>query len=184
MQRDDFRREQYASLRREIESQQTRLYWTVVIGLLGVPAITHMVWDASTLVWPVLPLLVLVLIVMFLALQNQMMRVGRFIREHLESEVPAGDGWEGWLESKPQLRLMDKHFSACFIIIFFLYYFLALGFASYRLWLQALEDPSGNYFYFLYGAIACYTIATIWAIATLLMHWRESTSTAAPSSQK
>ncbi len=180
MDRNDFYREQFASLRREIEAQEMRIFWTVIIGLLGIPALTHLVWGAGTLVWLVLPFFVLVFILLFLAQQSQMMRAGRYIREQFEPSIGEPAGWETWLESRSRLRLMDKHFSGAFIIIFFVYYFTAIGMSIQRLWILAADDPSGLYTYFLAGAGATYCIATIWAIATLFWHWRTSMSTSAP----
>ncbi len=184
MDQNSFITQQFAALRREIESQQARLFWIVVIGLLGVPTLTHVVWSAGTLVWLALPFFVLVLILLFLAQQSQMMRAGRYVREHIENRLTDMQGWESWLESRSALRLMDRHFSACFIVIFFAYYFLSIGMAIHRLWMDAVEDPSGLYWRFVYCAGAVYAIATIWAIATLFWHWKSSTSTTAPLPNK
>ena len=47
-----------------------RLFWCVVIGLLETPVLTHIVWEAGSPLWAVLPFLVLVLILSFLSQQN------------------------------------------------------------------------------------------------------------------
>jgi hypothetical protein len=127
----------------------------------------------------VLPFLVLIIIVLYLAELNAMMRAGRYIREHIETRVAGAPGWEGWLESRGEFRLMEKHFSACFILVFFAYYFLAIGIAIMRLMQDAADDPSGMYQYLLYGGIVAYAVGGLWAVSTLLHHWRSSLSTSA-----
>ncbi len=171
------RLQEYIGLRQEILSRQKHLFWTVIIGLLGVPAFTYAAADASTIVWLVLPLFVLVVIVLFLAEQNAMMRAGRYIRERIEPASDGAAGWECYLESNPDFRMMEKHFFACFILVFFAYYALSIAIAMNKLWREAAADPSGLHRYFLYGGLSAYTIATIWAIATLLRHWKSSTTT-------
>ena len=173
----DYLSQQFATLRREIEGQQARLFWIVVIGLLGMPSLSYFLLSANTRIWMLLPFLLLVLILLYLSEQNHIMRAGRYIREHIESHTELAPGWEAWLESRAEFRLMDKHFFACFIILFFLYYFLSVAFSLNRLVLEAFEDPSGMYWWWVYGAAAIYAIATIWGIATLLQHWRSSVST-------
>ncbi len=177
MDQQAFLREQFVSLRHEIEGQQRRLFWTVLIGLIGMPTLAYVTWDATTLVWMILPFLVLVFIVLFLAQQNYMMRAGRYIRERIEVQVPGTVGWESWLESRPELRVMDRHFSACFLIIFFGYYFLQVAMATHRLWIEAVGDPSGLYWYWFYSVLIAYVIATIWVLTTLAHHWKSSVST-------
>ena len=107
-----------------------------------------------------------------------MMRAGRYIREHIENATAHELGWEEWLESRTELRLFDKHSSACFMIIFFAYYFLAIGLAMHRLIVEAADDPSGIYWYGAYGAAAVYLIATVWGFGTLFHYWKSSMSTA------
>ena len=177
MERRDFLYEQFLSLRREIEGLQGRLFWTVVIGLLGLPTLTYVTWEAKTLAWLVLPYLVLVVVVLFLAQHHQMMRAGRYIRERIEEQIDSTVGWEAWLESRPELRIMDRHFFACFTLIFFGYYFFLVIIAMHRLWVDATNDPSGLYWARVYGAASGYIIATLWAVVTLIHHWRSSTTT-------
>ncbi len=178
MDHNDFITQQFISLRREIEGQQARLFWIVVIGFLGLPFLSYLLLGANNRNWIILPFFVLVLIVLFLAQQSQMMRAGRYIREFLERNVDFSPGWETWLESRPELRLMDRHFSACFIVIFFVYYFLSIALALDRLWMEAAEDTSGTYWYYFFGAAGVYIITTAWGFAALFHHWKSSTSTA------
>lgn len=178
MNRDEFLKAQYQALRGEIDQRQQRLFWIVTIGLLGVPILTYLAADTDRMVWLLMPYFVLVVLVLFLKEQNGMMRAGRYIREQIEPHIDHKPGWEEWLESRHQWRLMEKHFFACFILVFFLYYFLTIGMAIYRLSGVAGADPSGMFEYCLWGAVATYALGGIWAISTLLHHWRSSVSTA------
>ena len=177
MNQPEFIKEQFLVLRREIEARQARLFWTVVIGLLGMPTLTYLAKDADTLAWLAIPFLMLVIIVLFLAEQNAMMRCGRYIREKVEGNPELAPGWECWLESRPEYRLMERNFVGCFIVIFFFYYFLAIGMALYRLWAEVSNDPSGHYRYWLYGALVAYAIGALWGMLNLIHHWRFSVST-------
>ncbi len=181
MEDNQFLRDQFASIRREIEGLQVRLFWTVIIGLLGVPTMTYVTWDTDALVWLVLPFFMLVLIMLFLAQHHQMVRAGRFMREEIEPRLSNTPSWETWLESKPEFRLLDRHFFACFTIIFFVYYAVSMATSIERLWGLAAAERSGLMWSFVYSAVATYIIATIWAIITLLQHWRSSVGTGGPS---
>jgi hypothetical protein len=145
---NQFLRDQFASLRHEIEGLQARLFWTVMIGMLGVPTMTYLTWDTDALVWIVMPFFTLVIIILFLAQHQQMMRAGRFIREQIEPRLPETPSWERWLESKPEYRLVDRHFFACFTLIFFVYYGVSMATSIERLWALAQQDESGLYWPF------------------------------------
>ena len=101
-----------------------------------------------------------------------MIRAGRYIREFIEPEVKFAPTWEAWLAEHPELRLVDKHFSSCFIVLFFLYYFMAIAFAMQRLIDDATVRVSGSGWYWVAAAGSVYTILTLWGISTLLRHWR------------
>lgn len=173
----NFAAEEFKSLREEIRSRQMRAFWTVVIGLLGVPALTYVAGTANMQLWLALPFFVLVIIVLFLSEQNAMMRAGRYIREILEAHTGFTPGWEAWLESGREHRLMEKHFFACFISVFFLYYFASIAMAMSRLWVMAMGEETGGYWTWFYGAAGAYAVATLWGLATLMQHWKSSTST-------
>ncbi len=177
MDNNELRTQEYIALRREVDGQQWRSFITVVIGLLGMPALGYFLLAAASRVWLILPLLVLVLIMQYLVQQNEMMRVGRYIRERLEGDGQYGLGWETWLESKNEYRRMEVQFSRWFVLVFFVYFALALGIALYRLITEAAADPSGTHWKIAYGAIAAYVIMTVWAVGTVVSHWRTSVST-------
>lgn len=168
----EFAMQQFIALRREIESREARLFWIVVLGLLGFPLLSYLLVDASDRGCVILPFLVLVLIMLFLAQQNRMMHAGRCVREFLESRLEPSPGWDTWRGPHPESQQTDRYVSACFIVIFFVYYFLAIAVALHRLWLEAAADPSGTYWCGFFGAASVYLITTVWGFAALLQHFR------------
>jgi hypothetical protein len=172
-----FLREQFITLRKEIHAINSRLFWIVTIGLFGIPLLAYFALSVNQPVMPLVPYSALVLIVLFLAEQTKMMRAGRFVRQHIEKQLESTPGWEGWLESSAELRLMEKHFSACFLVVFFMFYFATIGLAVEALLHQALEELSGQYWIWLYGMSATYLIGAIWVISILVHHWRFSVGT-------
>jgi uncharacterized membrane protein len=175
MDQSEFLKQQFSTIREEIKAIKSRLFWTVAMGLFGVPIITFMAEYTGKFVSLLIPYLVLVIILMFLAEQSALMRAGRYIRQVIEPNVDTSLGWEAWLESRSDLRLMDRHFVACFIIVFFVYYFMTIGVAMQKLWADMQESVSGRYW--MIGAMVTYTIGAIWALSTLLHHWRSATRT-------
>lgn len=176
-------RDEFLTLREEIRATKARLFWILIIGLIGVPLLTYVAAQAEFYVWLVMPYSVLLLIIVFLAEQSSMMRAGRYIREHIESQGKDAPHWEGWIESRPQFRLADRHYVACFLIVFFLYYFMTVGVAMKLIMDKEAADMSGERFYryWLYGAVVTYAIGAVWALATLITHWRSTVSTTSKS---
>jgi hypothetical protein len=174
-------RDEFMSLREEIKATKARLFWILVVGLVGVPILTYLASRAEFYVWLLLPYSVLLLIIVFLAEQSSMMRAGRYIRECIEKTGDDGPRWEGWIESRHQFRLVDRHYVACFLIVFFLYYFMTVGVVANLILNKEATDMSGGrtYWYWFYGALATYAIGAVWAIATLFSHWRATVSTMA-----
>jgi hypothetical protein len=179
MNTDSFIREQFVTLREEIKAINARLFWIVVMGLFGVPALTYLALGVREYVVLLVPYSTLVVIVLFLAEQNKMMRAGRFVREHIEPVVGDAPKWEAWLESRTELRLMERHFAACFIVIFFIYYAVTISIAVQRLLRDAAADPSGQNLYWLAGAGITYALGAAWAVSTLVHHWKASVGTTA-----
>ncbi len=175
MDSDAFLLHQFNTIREEIKAVKARSFWIVAIGLFGVPIITFIASYAEKFVSLLIPYVVLVTIILFVAEQSALMRCGRYIRQVIEPKVDSLEGWESWLESRDDLRLMDRHFFACFIIVFFVYYFMTIGVAMQTLWGDADQAPSGQYW--LYGAMVSYAIGAVWAVTTLLHHWRSATGT-------
>ena len=179
MNADEFQRDEFLTLRDEIKATKARLFWIVTIGLVGVPLLTYLASQADLYVRMLLPYSVLVLIVLFLAEQSSMMRAGRYIRERIEKQESRPAGWESWIESRSEFRLADRHFLACTLIVFFVYYFVTIGMAMDMLLREESRATFGalKYWYWFYGALTTYAIGTIWVVLTLLHHWRSSVST-------
>lgn len=176
MDKNVFLQESFSTLREEIKATKARIFWIVAMGLFGVPIVVKLAEDADKFVSLLVPYLVLVVIVMFLAEQNALMRAGSYIRQVIEPNVDAPVGWEAWLGARSELRLMDKHFVACFILVFFVYYFMAVGRALQTLMPDLERDEAGAKWW-LIGASVTYGIGAVWALSTLLHHWRSCTTT-------
>lgn len=175
MESDAYLLHQFNTIRDEIHAVKARSFWIVALGLFGVPILTFFAEYTEKFVSLLIPYVVLVTIILFVAEQSALMRCGRYIREVIEPNVKPFVGWEAWLESRHDLRLMDRHFFACFIIVFFVYYFMTIGIAMQTLWGELAQSASSQYWVF--GAMVTYAIGAIWAIVTLLHHWRSATGT-------
>ncbi|HRX85953.1 MAG TPA: hypothetical protein P5572_13120 [Phycisphaerae bacterium] len=175
MDRNEFLKHHFTTLREEIKAIKSRSFWIVAMGLFGVPVLTYLAADSSKYVSLLVPYLVLVIIIMFLAEQNALMRAGRYIRQMIEPHIQDTVGWEAWLESRGDLRMMDRHFLACFVLVFFLYYFMAIGNAMQSLLPEVERTESAKYW--VIGASVTYGIGAIWALSTLIHHWRSCVGT-------
>ncbi len=172
-------KEEFNTLRDEIKATRARLFWLVGMGLFGIPILTYFASDADKPVMLLVPFSALVLIVGYLTEQNNMMRAARYIRERIESDGKHSLGWEAWLESRPGQRVMERHFVACMIVILFVYYFLTVSIALRKFVADTTGDPSNVSWYWLVGMTVIYLIGAIWALSTLVHHWKASVSTSA-----
>ena len=177
MDKQVFLREQFVALRAEANAIKARSFWIVTIGLIGIPLITYLAEtsEQNQFLCPMIPYLVVVLLIMFLAEQNALMRAGRYVREHIEPHVDHTPGWENWLESNKMLRTMDRHFLAIFTLVFFTFFFMAIGLAIRTLWSEYEREP--QIIGWVIAAVATYAIFGVWAVSTLLHHWRTCTQT-------
>ena len=172
MNRQEYLAHQFATLRREIEGQQMRIFWIIMVGLLGLPLLGYFLLTATTQIWLTLPFFSLVLIILYLAEQNHMIRAGRYIREYIEPNVDFKPAWENWLSGHPELRLIDQHFSSCFVLLFFLYYFVSLVLVMHRLVTAAIFGESQQDWWWVGCVGTIYFVVTIWGGSTLIHHWR------------
>lgn len=175
MQPESFVADQFRTLRDEIKAIKMRSFWIVVLGLFGVPMLTYFASQAERYVALLVPYFVLVVVILFLAEQNALMRAGRYIREHIEPAAGQIKGWEAWLESRNDLRLMDRHFFACFIIVFFVYYFMTIGMVMQSMYAELDRSPAGPAWF--YGAAVTYAVGAVWMVSTLLHHWKSCVGT-------
>ena len=131
MEKHDFHLVQYQSLRSEIEAIKARLFRTAALGLIIIPGFTYIAeLQNSHFVALILPFVVMVVTLIFVAEEHALMRCGRFVREQIEPNVDGGQGWEAWLESQPRLRTMDKCLFGCFVISLFVFYFASSAMAT------------------------------------------------------
>ncbi|MEE9294412.1 MAG: hypothetical protein V3W34_05530 [Phycisphaerae bacterium] len=176
MDTQDFLLEEYRTLRVEIAAIKSRLFKIVAFGSVAVPVLTFLGEMPDTrVVSLILPFVVLVLTILFVADQQELMRCGRFIRERIEPRFEKGAGWESWLESQTDLRVLDKCLFGCFVITFFVFYFVSSGMAIEKLWTSGDFRISGANSAIV-GGVA-YGIGVLWMFFTLIHHWRSATST-------
>ncbi len=178
MEKDQFLLQTYLTLREEIKCTKARLFWIIVMGLFGVPLISYASQHADKFVSLLVPYLILAIIILFFCEQNALMRAGRYIKEEVEPQLSERGSWEAWLESRGQLRLLDRHFFACFVLVFFIYYFMSIGSALQKLLTLREIDDSSYARWWVYGICVSYGIGALWALATLLHHWKSCTGTA------
>ena len=140
------------------------------------PALTYLAETPGTrFVSLVLPFAVLVVTILFVADQEALMRCGRFIRECIEPRLDEVGGWEAWLESQGGMRVVDKCLFGCFVITFFVFYFVSSGMAIEKLWTHDGFVIGGENSAIV-GGVA-YRIGFLWMLFTLVHHWRSATST-------
>lgn len=136
MDKSEFLKQQYITLRREIEETKSRIFKLVGSGIIVVPAANFLGQSFKLdLLILTIPVLVIVLLLFYLSENHAIMRAGRYIRLHIEPEVKGIVGWENWLQIPDDLdtRSVDKFANYCFYLLFFVYYtcsvFLSTRFA-------------------------------------------------------
>ncbi len=125
MDKDRFLRIQFESLRDEIRDTKSRIFKTIIAGLTVVPAAnvlgTAYEVDVVTIS---LPILVLVIGLVYLSENHALMRCGRYIHDHIETETPDAVGWESWLRAPDafQKRTTDKLTFQAFYLLYLVYF--------------------------------------------------------------
>jgi hypothetical protein len=169
----DFLKYQYLTLREEIKETKARIFKTLGFGLVVVPA-SHFLaqsYQIDTIILAI-PILVIVVALVYLAENNALMRCGRYIRLHIEPQIEGVLGWETWLETPGffETRDVDKYLSYCFYLLFFVY-FVGSIFLAARFAIQQYGQILTSLLLGLYVAIG------IWFVIYLIKHIRVSTST-------
>ncbi|MHC5111560.1 MAG: hypothetical protein ACYTHJ_16970 [Planctomycetota bacterium] len=177
MESQDFMREQYRSLRREIKETKSRVFKVIYLGALFMPGLTFLAEvPGARMVGLLVPFVVMMFTILFIANEQNLMRCGRFIRERLEPQFDDCPGWETWLETQPNLRVLDRCLVSCFVITFFVFYGVSAALAIETLWTTVDVQIAPEYMAIAGGTV--YGVGALWMLFTILHHWRSATSTA------
>lgn len=149
MNKDEFIKQQYISLREEIKETKTRIFKTIGFGLTVAPGfylVSQLQNQKFGFIILTIPFLVIVVGLIYLAESNSLMRCGRYIRLIIEYPFITDIlGWETWLE-KPdenfETRNVDKYLFWGFYFLSSLY-FLGSTFLS-TLYLYEECKPHGK----------------------------------------
>ncbi len=173
MEKQDFLKLQFETLRKEIEATKDRIFKLVGFGVITVPA-AHFFSQVYKLdvVLISIPILVIVISLLYLSENHDLMRCGRYIRLHIEPEIKDFIGWENWLEKVDEFekRSVDKFVSYCFYILFSVYFIGSIYIAT-------------KFVLKTYGIIPCagllgtYIAIGIWFFLYLIKNIRNTTTT-------
>jgi uncharacterized membrane protein YfcA len=171
MTRDEFLREQFRTLRQEIQASKSRALWILVLGTILMMFASYVAAALpTTFASAAIPFVLLVLILAFAAEQNGIIRAGRYVREQIEPTVDGVTGWEQWLESNRRYREVDRYFFAGFVVSFLA--FFAISCTLSLLQLDNLPTASLGL-----CAATAYALGAIFVILVLIRHWHSCTST-------
>ncbi len=143
MDKADFTRAEFESLRKEIEQSKDRLFKTLILGVTLIPTAQFLGKEHKIGILLLgMPLLVLILALIFLAENHAIMRCGRYILERIEPNLDPPGGWETWLTTADHIekRSVDRLLVWSFHLLFSLYYvigvYLAASYAreTYGIW--------------------------------------------------
>lgn len=173
MDKAEFQKNQYLTLRKEIEESKNRVFQTMGFGLVVVPG-SHFLAQAYKIDTVILslPLLVIVVALVYLSESNAIMRCGRYIKHNIEPSNSDVVGWEKWLElrSSYDTRDVDKHMSSAFYLLF-LVYFAGSVFMAARFSLSEFGSLATAVMLGLYVAVG------VWFLLFLIKSRRVSTTT-------
>ena len=173
MENQSLKREYFRTLREEIKETKARIFYIIMLAILGFCTFCYFADSANYYVVAVVPFAILVLMVLYLTEQNELMRAGRYILENVES---GDDEWEHWVAAH-HLRGPESWFFAFFVIVFLVFYAAALSLAIQKI-IQGTPDGSiYEHLYWTYAAPIAYGVGTLWALVALARFWRSSTST-------
>ncbi|MEM8782807.1 MAG: hypothetical protein AAGE65_08100 [Planctomycetota bacterium] len=171
----DLRRDYFLTLRDEIRATKARIFIILMLGVVGAPllALCSLMTDAQLLVM-MAPMAVLLLLVLYLAEQNVLMRAGRYIRDHVEG---LDADWERWV-GKQNFRSAERQLFAMFVIIGLAFYVILLV-PAVQLVLaidtQGVQDYETRFL--KYGISVLYVTSTVWALITIIRFWHGAVST-------
>jgi hypothetical protein len=128
MNRSEFLKCEFETLRKEIEQSKERLFKLAIGGIVGIPSAYSIAEKVNLeiLIYS-LPLLICTIVLLYLSETFAVMRAAGYIREVIEPNIveAAGlKGWEEWLEESGQAkrRLVDRFLTSFFYLLFVFYY--------------------------------------------------------------
>jgi hypothetical protein len=174
-----FLKEQFITLRKEVENTKSRIFKIVALGITIVPAAHFVARDQHLeALYYITPLLVIVVALLYLSENHALMRCGRYIRCEIERHVTEQDkdviGWETWLEANKRrydTRTVDKFVAYCFHILFVVYF----GGSVYLAIKQAREASMAVMG--MAALLGVYIAVGIWFLIFLLNNIRTATET-------
>lgn len=172
MSTDEFMKQQYLTLRTEINDSTSRIFKLLVIGMLLVLASGYLASASSaSLANAAIPFMLLAIMIAFINEQNNISRAGKYLREVVEPTIPDVTGWEHWLSSKSEYREADRAYFVSFSVFFLIFYAISASLALAYLGKEA--EVSTNYLFFWSTAIA-YALSAFCVLVVLVRHWRSS----------
>jgi len=95
MEKADFLKAQFETLRDEIKETKARIFWILSMGVILIPA-AQTVGARYELGFALLglPIIIIVYALLYLAENHALMRCGSYIRTQVEEAVPEVIGWE------------------------------------------------------------------------------------------
>lgn len=170
----------FNSLRAEILQTRSRIYRTLLAGIIGSPILTYFALQKETHIMLILiaPFLVLMVLMLYISEQASMMQLGRFIKEKIES----GEGdWEHWLSAKRE-RAPEPQIFHTFAFLCVIFYVMLVFLAFQRFThMKGASVPQGYdlfmFEFWRYGMPVLYVLATLWVFFTLIHFWRTALRT-------
>lgn len=174
MNRDEFRKLEYCTLREEIKETKSRIFKLAGLAIIGTPSAYFLAkalqMDLLTLV---LPGFICIILLFYLSESHALMRCGLYIKTKIEREMNI-EGWENWLEleqsgTSRDRRFVDKLANIFFNFLFIIYYIAAVFEAN-----KVASKTLGTNSVYLMGAYAGILIVFI---AIMIYCWPTSTRT-------
>jgi hypothetical protein len=161
----------FKELRKEILAVKARLSRLIVVGLVGVPILTHFALNGGAGInWPLIlsPVLVMLLLVLYFSEQLSMMRAGSFIHQQIEA---TGHGWEHWMDDLRK-KAAEPPLFGLLVVVSVAYSLLMASFAMETIWYIDSDQYSYfSYFLLVYAVPGMYALTFVWVVATLFWFW-------------
>jgi hypothetical protein len=176
MNKEDFKKMEYCTLREEIKETKSRIFKIAGLAIIGTPSAYFLGKALQMELFTLfLPAFICIILLFYLSESHALMRCGYYIKTNIENEVD-NQGWENWLEQRTESgdrRLVDKLVNIFFNFIFIMYYIAAV-FEADKIAFKILGTVTAEYIRGIYSGIF------IIFIAIMIYSWPRSTSTGKP----